>query len=355
MKNFVQNVKINNTTQILNCILQHEKISRIEISEVSGLAPSTVGQVISTLLESGVVRESCEGKSTGGRKPIMIEITPDFGCVVIFEIKRSGLDAKIFNMCSQLIGNESISSKMIVGNALLYSISNYVDNIKNGKTIYPTCIAGIGLLCQDDIPDYELNTEFSTSISTDIIRLEVAVAAKCAIPVQKELINRYTLDYYLKQADYHCVNYAYINIGERITASFVLENCLVRKNNDSIFDLSSAVLNQSLTFPTSQPAKTVAYAQELALKRLSPETLAEKLAQILSSALSFFPVDQIFIGGQIENLDKIVEIVSSKKQLYAKTHKAKLKNECGDESFARSILTENCMSLIRGSCEACSL
>ena len=335
-----------NTIQVLSCILQHESISRIEISEMSNLSPSTVSQAVSALLECGIIRESSIGESTGGRKPIMLEAVPYFGCVITFEIKRSGVDARLFNVCSQLIGNETIATGIFTGNSLLNVITDFVMSVKSGKTVYPPRVVGIGLLCQDDIPDYDLNTEFSTSLSSDIIRLEVAVATRCGVPVKKDLINRYTLAYYLKQADANCANYAYINLGECITASFVLNHSLVRKNSDSIFDLSSAVLNESDLNTTYQPAGGMAGAQKLMLKRLSPEVLADKLAQVLKSALLFFPVDSIYIGGQNDNLDKVVDILSTKKRLFSKVHKVNLHTENANDSFAWSILMENCKNLI---------
>lgn len=97
-KKSLKDVKVNNTTQVLEYILRQEPVSRIEIAERSGLSPSTVSQAVSFLLGEGVVEEVREGESTGGRKPILLQMKADYGCVITVEIRRDGVKAVIFDL-----------------------------------------------------------------------------------------------------------------------------------------------------------------------------------------------------------------------------------------------------------------
>ena len=345
-KRTLKDVKTNNTAQVLECILTHESVSRIEISELCGLSPSTVSQAVSLLLEERMVREVCAGESTGGRRPIMLQMNPEYGCVITVEVKRSGVDAQVFDMCSELIGTEKLSSRNLTGNRLLNVISAFVDSVKSGNERYPAKVVGIGLMCQDDIPEYDLVTEFSTSLSSDLIRLETALMTRCGVPVKKELINRYSLEYYIRLADSKCANYAYINVGERITASFVINKTLIRNANDSIFDISSAVLSGNYAGGMSMPGSIPTAAAEVQLKRLSADELADKLVSVLGSALLFFPVENVFIGGMMDGLDQIVEKVSGHFQLYPVIRKAKYSGNQVTGIFARQILNENYRTLV---------
>ncbi len=67
-------------------------ISRIDIAKKLGVYRSTISNIINTLVENGVVLESRDktGSSLGGRKPLRLELNPDFGCVVGIEIQPSG-------------------------------------------------------------------------------------------------------------------------------------------------------------------------------------------------------------------------------------------------------------------------
>ncbi|PNV59988.1 hypothetical protein C0033_21220 [Clostridium sp. chh4-2] len=344
-KKSLKDVKVNNTAQVLEYIMKNEQISRIEIAEKSGLSPSTVSQAVSLLVEQGLVEELCAGESTGGRKPILLRVRPDFGCIVTVEIRRNGVEAQIFDMTGNLLSVHELSKRKLSGNGLLDAVTGFVKSVKRGEVQAPDHVIGIGLLCQDDIPEYDLMTEFTTSISSDVIRLETALTSSCGVPVKKELINRYHLDYYLKTVDAKCTDYAYINIGERVTASFVLNKTLVHSTGDSVFDISSAVLSGNYAGDERQTAAGAAFAEKAA-RKFTAEKLAEQLTQVLKSALLFFPINDVFIGGQIEGLDHIVEMVSKEFSFHPVIRKAGEPGGSVNSAFARQILAENYRLLV---------
>lgn len=345
-KKSLKDVKVNNTAQVLEYIMKNEQISRIEIAERTNLSPSTVSQAVSLLVEEGVVEELCAGESTGGRKPILLRVKPGYGCMITVEVKRNGVEAHMFDLAGNLLCIHSLAKRKLSGNGLLDSIAEFVEQVKRGEKEAPANVIGIGLLCQDDIPEYDLMTEFTTSLSSDVIRLETALATRCGVPVKKELINRYSLDYYLKTVDARCTDYAYINIGERVTASFVLNKKLVHSSSDSVFDISSAVLCGSYAGGGQQPGMGIALAQKAVQKKYTVEQLADQLSQVLKSALLFFPIDDVFIGGQIEGLDQIVEMVSEKFLFHPVIRKAGEPGGSVNSVFARQILAENYRMLV---------
>ena len=73
-KKSLKDVKRNNTAKVLEYILKQGPVSRIEIAEQSRFSPSTVSMAVSLLLKDGIVEEVREGVSTGGRKPILLQM-----------------------------------------------------------------------------------------------------------------------------------------------------------------------------------------------------------------------------------------------------------------------------------------
>ena len=337
----LKDIKLHNTEKVLSCILEQQSISRVEIAELCGLAPSTVGQVVSNLVDAGVVLEYQSGASTGGRKPILLRVNPTFGVTVLFEVRRSGLYVKTLDLDYHVLDDSRLLSRMPTGNILLEHASAYVKKLQSGTGTIPARVLGIGLLCQDDIPEYDLMTEFSTGVMSDVIRIERALASRCGVPVKKELINRYTLNCHLRSSDIKCENYAFVNLGERVTASFVLNNTLVQNSNDAVFDISSAVLAGNYAAMGMTKNRTLELAQELALKRLSAADMAQKLTAVLNSALLFFPVDNVFISGPVDNIDEIVNRLSQNFYMKLAVWKANFEKTQIASSFARQILLEN--------------
>lgn len=70
-------IKDINTSTILQIVRTKGPISRAEISKLTGLNPATVSSNVGSLMETGLVRETGIGASSGGRKPMMIELNPD--------------------------------------------------------------------------------------------------------------------------------------------------------------------------------------------------------------------------------------------------------------------------------------
>lgn len=337
----LKDIKLLNTEKVLTCILEQQSISRVEIAELCGLAPSTVGQVVSNLIDAGLVLEYQSGASTGGRKPILLRINPSFGATILFEVRRSGLYVKTLDLEYRVLEEKRLLGRMPTGNTLLEHTATYVRKVQSGAGELPSRVLGVGLLCQDDIPEYNLTTEFSTGVMSDVVRIEKALATRCGVPVKKELINRYTLNCHLRSANIKCENYAFVNLGERVTASFVLNNTMVQNSNDAVFDISSAVLAGNYAAMGMTQNRTLELAQELALKKLSTADMAEKLTAVLNSALLFFPVDNVFVGGPFDNLDEVVNKLSENFYMKLAVWKASFEKTQIDSSFAHQILLEN--------------
>ncbi len=337
----LKDIKVYNTEKVLSCILQQKSISRIEIAELCGLAPSTVGQVVAGLIETGLVLEYQSGASTGGRKPILLRVNPSSGVTILFEVRRSGLYVKTMDLDDKVLESERLASRMPTGNMLLEHTASYIKKVQNGTEKSPTRVLGVGLLCQDDIPEYDLTAEFSTGAVSDVIGVEQALATRCGVPVKKDLINRYTLNCHLHSSDIRCENYAFVNLGERITASFVLKNNLIQNSSDAVFDISSAVLAGNYASVGAPQSHAVELAQKMALKRMTPSELAQKLTAVLNSALLFFPVDNVFICGPSNNIDEIIQKLSQNFYMKLAIWKANFEKTQIASSFARQLTLEN--------------
>lgn len=75
-------IKEINTKNILNIIRRHGPISRIEISEITGLTPATITNITSELIDNKLIMEGETGDSSGGRRPIMLKMRGDYYRVI---------------------------------------------------------------------------------------------------------------------------------------------------------------------------------------------------------------------------------------------------------------------------------
>lgn len=68
--------------EILRIVWRSRRISRADIARRTGLSRSTVSEIVTALLRTGLVAEVGAGPSRGGRRPIVLEFQDDSCCIL---------------------------------------------------------------------------------------------------------------------------------------------------------------------------------------------------------------------------------------------------------------------------------
>src|SRR5690625_4184277 len=79
-------VKKENKALVLDKIKQNSPISRADIATSTGLNKGTVSSLVNELLDENLISESGPGKSSGGRRPVMLLFNQLAGYTVGIEV-----------------------------------------------------------------------------------------------------------------------------------------------------------------------------------------------------------------------------------------------------------------------------
>jgi len=71
---------------ILRAIFDNVYISRIDLTDKTGLSAATITKFTAELINDGIVEEYGEMESTGGRKPILLRINPDYAYIISIDL-----------------------------------------------------------------------------------------------------------------------------------------------------------------------------------------------------------------------------------------------------------------------------
>src|SRR5689334_12933394 len=71
-------------------------LSRLELSRRCGVSPATMTNVVSELLEQGVITESGSKRSEGGRPHTLLTINPDYGAFVGIDVGETHVRIELF-------------------------------------------------------------------------------------------------------------------------------------------------------------------------------------------------------------------------------------------------------------------
>ena len=94
-----------NTSRILRGLWLSRRVSRIGLSRDLGLNKSTITNIVNELIEGGLVREASAGVAgpQGGRKPVHIELNPQYGYVLGLEIRPESYTAVAVDLAGDIL------------------------------------------------------------------------------------------------------------------------------------------------------------------------------------------------------------------------------------------------------------
>jgi glucokinase-like ROK family protein len=78
-------------------------ISRAELARQMGLSRSAISTIINDFLASGLVHETASGPATTGRKPVMLEVSPDRGYVIGVDIGATHLSMILASLSANVV------------------------------------------------------------------------------------------------------------------------------------------------------------------------------------------------------------------------------------------------------------
>lgn len=92
-----------NVALVAGLLRQHQPISRADLAERAGLARSTITGIVAQLLREGLAKETGEAESTGGRKPVLLELVADARLVAAVRITARAMTLGLADLNGRLV------------------------------------------------------------------------------------------------------------------------------------------------------------------------------------------------------------------------------------------------------------
>ncbi len=92
-----------NRLLVRDIIRKQGPICRSDIAKAAGLTPPTVTNIVSDMLEAGIVKEVGYGESTGGRRPVMLVLNPRAGFILAVTIQRGETRVALMDLADNIL------------------------------------------------------------------------------------------------------------------------------------------------------------------------------------------------------------------------------------------------------------
>lgn len=213
-----------NTRAITSLLYNESPISRSEIAKSTSLAPATVSNITSRLISSGLVKETGAGKSTGGRKPTLLDIDRTFGYVVAVKIEARKVITGLYDLrTNKLDGNSATFSPEPNYRTILDIIFRAVKSYDDQKEIIGVGIGVSGLITDEG------EIIYSPILNWEDLPLAEDLYTELSLPIIVDNdVNALTLAEGWIGAGKDFDNFLCVTVGEGIGAGLMIDGSLYR-------------------------------------------------------------------------------------------------------------------------------
>jgi len=199
----LEQTRIHNTRLVLKTIYDSDETSRAEIARVTKLTRPTVSDVVSRLIEDGLVSEVGFGESTGGKMPVLLSVKEDARNVIGIDLAGNKFRGAVVNMRGKILHKASSPIESVNGVALLDGVYDLLESLitQAGSPLLGIGVATPGLVdTQEGLVCKAVNLGWED------------------IPLRNLLANRFQVPIYIGN-DSHAAALAEYMLGDKKTSS----------------------------------------------------------------------------------------------------------------------------------------
>lgn len=139
-------IKQINTSNVLKIIRDKKEISRAEISKLTGLTPATVSSTAKRLIQMNLIKEKGSGSSSGGRRPILLEVNREGAYVIGLDMGTTKLRFGIIDLYGNILKKDTKSfEETMTKDSMISFMKKSIYSLLSDEKIKIDKIVGIGI------------------------------------------------------------------------------------------------------------------------------------------------------------------------------------------------------------------
>lgn len=336
-----KDVKISNRLLVRDTIRRKGLIARSELAKETGLTPPTVTVIVNELIKDGVVREVGRGESSGGRRPVMLELNPKAVLIFAIRIQRGEVVAAIFDLIGNILNQHSQTLDTASPEKVVEAIGQSYDWLVHDTSINKKLILWCGIATPGLVDTNRGVVERSSNLGWEKVPLGKMLSERLGgLPVHVENISNSAA---LAETEYGggqgSTNLIYLNLSVGIGAGIIFnkeiyrgfhgyageighmtlipENgppCTCGSNGcfesvcgiNAILERAKAVLDDDLLEPLGIAKAELTFQKLLSPPLRESPAVKEVLAQsgyyigiAVGNLLNLFNLDTVVLGGEL--------------------------------------------------------
>lgn len=218
-----------NRSIIFDTIRHYGPISRSEIAKRNKLSPTTVTSAVSELIRDSFVYEVGTGESNGGRKPILVQFSPDSRFLIGISISGSKITIAEMNLEAAVKRKEVHSIKPYQGESILAYLLEVIEQFLRGAAASLETCMGISIVTQGIVDSVHGVIRYNPKLRLQNAPVKEIIEQRFQL---KTWLDNDTNAYLLAEktiGDFsHYQNMLYVTIGDGLGASILMNGSIYR-------------------------------------------------------------------------------------------------------------------------------
>ncbi len=177
-----QQTRAHNRQLVIQTIYDQCETSRMNVARQTGLTRTTVSDLVSELMAEGLVEETGQGQSNGGKRPTLLKFIDDRRCLISVDLASHEFQGAVVNLRGQIINKVSLHVGESKGEDALKLVFELIDKLID-LAVMPIIGIGIGSPgLVDPISgtiEYAVNLDWRDLPLAELIRERYELARAC--------------------------------------------------------------------------------------------------------------------------------------------------------------------------------
>jgi glucokinase-like ROK family protein len=224
-----QLVKMKNKSRVLQTIIEQSPLSRADISQHLGLTKGTVSSLVNELIDEKICSETGPGKSSGGRRPVMLLFNEKAGYAIGIDLGVNYILGVITDLSGNIVNENLKHMNSMKYEETILVIKEVIQSLLGSAPESPYGVVGIGIGVPGIVNKEGSNILLAPNLGWTDINLKAEIESEFRLPVIID--NEANAGAYGEKrfgAGKNYENLIYVSAGIGIGAGFILQNSLYR-------------------------------------------------------------------------------------------------------------------------------
>ena len=125
-----QQTRTFNQQLVLRALHDRSPLSRADLARLTGLTRTSVGNLVGTLIDDGLIEEVGRGQSSGGKSPILMRVAPDGRHLIGLDLGEAQFSGAVVNLRGEILRSIHVPLEGAHGDATVELLFQLIDALR---------------------------------------------------------------------------------------------------------------------------------------------------------------------------------------------------------------------------------